>query len=133
MYSRAEEEDLAGELLTDLTGEVGRAEAAVEAGDVGVGLLEPGVLAAGEREVAHDVQAVPAARRPSGHDADHDLRHEADQALHLEDVEATGAAGIDRVGRVALGVAVAVPAPDALVAAGAERPAAVLRATGRCR
>ena len=42
----AEEEDLAGELLADLAGEVGRAEAAVEAGHVGVGLLEAGVLAA---------------------------------------------------------------------------------------
>ena len=41
----AEEEDLPGELLADLAGEVRRAEAAVEAGDVGVGLLEPGVLA----------------------------------------------------------------------------------------
>jgi biotin carboxyl carrier protein len=34
----AEEEDLAGELLPDLLGEVGGAEPAVEAGDVGVGL-----------------------------------------------------------------------------------------------
>ena len=42
----AEEEDLAGELLADLPGEVGRAEAAVEAGHVGVGLLEAGVLRA---------------------------------------------------------------------------------------
>jgi hypothetical protein len=41
----AEEEDLAGELLADLAGEVGAAEAAVEAGDVGIGLLEAGVLA----------------------------------------------------------------------------------------
>ena len=95
----AEEEDLPGELLTDLAGEVGRAEPAVEAGDVGVGLLEPGVLAAGEREVAHDVQAVPAPGRPSRYDADHDLRHEPDQALHLEDVQPSGMARVDRVGR----------------------------------
>ena len=40
----AEEEDLPGELLADLAGEVGRPEAAVEAGHGGVGLLEPGVL-----------------------------------------------------------------------------------------
>ena len=82
---------------------------------------------------AHDVEAVAAAGRPAGHDADHDLGHEADEPLHLEDVEAAGLAGVDRVGGVALGVAVAVLAADALVAAGAERPAAVLRATGRCR
>ena len=41
----AEEEDLAGELLADLAGEVRRAEAAVERPDVRVGLLEPAVLA----------------------------------------------------------------------------------------
>jgi hypothetical protein len=64
----AEEEDLPGELLPDLAGEVGRPEAAVEAGDVGVGLAEPGVLAAGDRQVADDVQAVAAAGRswPAG-------------------------------------------------------------------
>ena len=56
----AEEEDLARELLADLARQVGRAEAAVEAADVGVGLLEPGVLAAGQGEVADHVQAVPA-------------------------------------------------------------------------
>ena len=47
----AEEEDLAGELLADLAGEVGRPEPAVEAADIGIGLLEPGVLAAGQGEV----------------------------------------------------------------------------------
>ena len=61
----AEEEDLAGELLPDLPGEVGRAEAAVEAADVGVGLLEPAVLGAGQGQVGDDVQAVPAAGRPA--------------------------------------------------------------------
>ena len=73
------------------------------------------------------MEAVPAAGRPAGHDADDDLRHEADEALHLEDVEAAGLGGIDGVGGVAVRVAVAVLAADALVAAGAERPAAVLR------
>ena len=123
----AEEEDLAGELLADLAGEVGGAEAAVEAGHVGVGLLEAGVLRRGQREVAHHVEAVAAAGGPAGHDADHHLGHEADEPLHLEDVEAAGLAGVDRVGGVALGVPVAVLAADALVAAGAERPPAVAR------
>ena len=90
-----EEEDLAGELLADLAGEVGRAEPAVEAGDVGVGLLEAGVLGAGQRQVAHDVQAVPAAGRPARHDADHDLGHEPDQPLHLEDVQPPGPSRLD--------------------------------------
>src|SRR5262249_23697819 len=107
--------------------EVRRAEAAVEARDVEVRLLETRVLAARDREVADDVEAVPAARRPAGHDADHDLRHEPDQALHLEDVEASGARRVDRVRGLALRVPVAVAAADPLVAAGAERPAAVAR------
>ena len=55
----AEEEDLAGELLADLAGEVRRAEAAVEGADVGVGLLEPRLLGAGDREVADDVEEWP--------------------------------------------------------------------------
>ena len=40
----AQEEDLAGELLTHLAGQVGRAEPAVEAGDIGVGLFELGMF-----------------------------------------------------------------------------------------
>ena len=127
VYSRPRKKISRANFWPDLAGQVGRAETAVEAGDVGVGLLEPGVLGAGEREVAHHVQAVPAARRPARDDADDHLRHEPDQALHLEDVQSTGAAGIDRSAVVALGVLVAVLAADALVAARAERPAAVLR------
>jgi hypothetical protein len=61
----AEEEDLAGRLLADLPGQQGAAVAGVEAADVGVGLLEAGVLGAGQRQVADDVQAVPATRPPS--------------------------------------------------------------------
>ena len=87
-----EEEDLAGELLAHLAGQVRAAEAAVEAGHVGVGLLELAVLGAGQREVGHHVQAVAAAGRPAGDHADDHLGHEADEALHLEDVQAAGAA-----------------------------------------
>ena len=123
----AEEEDLPGELLADLAGQVGRAESAVEAGDVGVGLLEPRVLAAGQGQVADDVQAVPAARRPAGHHADDDLGHEPDEPLHLEDVQPSAARRVDGLAGLPFGVAVAVPAADPLVAAGAEGPPAVLR------
>src|SRR5690606_40314371 len=62
-----------------------------EGADVGVGLLEAPVLAAGDREVAHNVQRVATARRPAGHEGDDDLRHEADEALHREDEEAADA------------------------------------------
>ena len=89
----AEEEDLAGELLPGLARQVRAAVAAVEAADVGVGLLEPGVLAAGQRQVAHHVQAVPAAGGPAVDQADDRLRHEPDQPLHLEDVQPAGLAG----------------------------------------
>src|SRR5581483_6101995 len=106
----------------------GGAEAAVEGADIGVGLLEAGVLGAGQRHVADDVERVPAARRPAVDEGDDELRHEPDQPLALQDVEPTGPGGVDGVGRFAAGVLVAGPAPDALVAAGAEGPAAVLRA-----
>ena len=128
MYSSPEEEDLAGELLADLAGEVGRPEAAVERADVGVGLLEARVLAAGEGEVGDDVQAVPAAGRPARDHAEHDLRHEPDQPLALQDVQPAEPRLVDGVGGLPLGVLVAGAAADPLVAAGAERPAAVLGA-----
>ena len=122
-----EEEDLPCELLTHLAGEVGAAEPAVEARHVGVGLLEPGVLLAGEGEVGHHVQAVATAGRPAGHHADHDLRHEPDEPLHLEDVQPPGTARLDALGGVPVGVLVTVLAADSLIAAAAERPAAIAR------
>src|SRR5690606_9276095 len=138
------EEHLARELLAHLAGEVSAAVARVEGADVGVGLLEAPVLAAGDREVAHDARRVATARRPAGHEGDDDLRHEADEALHLEDVEAADAGsryaafggysisggGVLAFGGYSIsggGVLVAALAPDALVAARAEGPAAVLR------
>ena len=41
----SQKEDLSSELLTHLTGQVGRTKPTVKAGHVGVGLLEPCVLA----------------------------------------------------------------------------------------
>ena len=64
---------------------------------------------------------MPTTGRPTGDDRDHDFRHEADEPLHLEDVEAA------RAGRP-IGILVAVSTADALVATRAERPAAILRA-----
>ena len=124
----AEGEDLPGELLAHLAGEVGRAVAAVEGADVGVGLLEAGVLGAGQGHVAGDVERVAAAGRPAVDDGDDELRHEPDEPLALEDVEPAGPGRVDGLGRFAAGVLVTGPAPDALVAAGAEGPAAVLGA-----
>ena len=85
------------------------------------------MLPAGEGEVAHHVEAVPAAGRPAGHHGDDNLSHEANEPLHLEDVEATGSGRIDRIGTLALRVPISVAAADALVAPGAEGPTAVLR------
>ena len=122
----AQEEDLAGELLPDLPGEIGRAEPAVEARDVGIGLLEPRVLATGQREVADHVQAVAPAGGPTGYDADDDLGHEPDQPLAFQDVQPPQPGRVDTFSRLALGVLVPRPAADPLVASGAERPATIL-------
>src|SRR6202012_4200716 len=122
----AEEEDLAGELLADLSSQIRAAVAAVEAADVGVGLLEPGMLAAGQGQVADHVQAVPAARGPAVDQADHHLGHESDPPLHFEDVQPAGTGGINSVRGLACRVLVAAAAADALIAAGAERPTTVL-------
>ena len=122
----AEEEDLAGELLPDLPGQVRRPEAAVERADVGIGLLEASVLCAGQGEVADHVQAVTTAGGPAVDERDHDLRHEPDQPLHLEDVQPPERGRIDACRVVAGGVLIAGSAADPLVPSAAERPAAVL-------
>lgn len=132
-----EEEDLARPLVPDLAGEEGRTVAGVEGADVRVGLHEGRVLLRGDRQVADHVERVPAARRPTGNRRDDDLRHLPDQALDFEDVEASGARGVDllapgrsvglRVGALDL-ITVAVGAAHPLVAARAEGIAAVLRA-----
>src|ERR1019366_2161828 len=83
----SEKEDLPSPLLAHHPGEVGGPESAVKAGHVSVGLLEAGLLTAGDGQVAHHMEAVAAAGGPTGDDADHDLRHESDQPLHLKDVE----------------------------------------------
>ncbi len=118
-----EEEHLAGPFLADLAGQVGRAVAGVVGGHVGVGLLEDGVLLRGEGHVADDVEAVAAADRPAGDHADHDLGHEADEALHLEDVKTSHPARVDLI---TVGILVAVSSPDSLVATRTERPPPVL-------
>ena len=84
----AEKEDLACPLLTDLACQQSRSVAAVEDGDVGVGLLEDCMLFRSQCETADDMKRVAAPGRPSAHHYDHHLGHETNQALYLEDVEA---------------------------------------------
>src|SRR5690606_16018247 len=119
-----EEEDLPGPLVAGLPGEQAGAVAGVEGADVRVGLLEARVLAGGHREVADDVERVPAPGRPAAHRGDDDLGHRADEPLDLEDVQPAGAGRVDllaALGRLGAGVgvlglvAVAVAAADALV------------------
>jgi len=124
-----QEEDLASELLADHSGQVRGSIAGVEASDIGVGLLEPRVFGTREGEIADDVQGMASARRPAGYDGDHDLRHEPDESLDLEDVQAAGPTRLHRVRPAVLRrrrVLVAVATTDALVATRTERPAAVL-------
>ena len=96
------EKHLPGALLAHLAGQVGRTEAAVETGHVGVCLAEAGVLGAGQREVADDVEAVAASGRPPGDDGDHHLRHKPDETLHLEYVEPADPARSPPAGLAAL-------------------------------
>ena len=71
------------------------------------------------------MQAVSAAGRPPVDQADDDLGHEPDQALHLEDVQPPGASHVNRVRGVSACVLVAGAPANALIAAGAKRPTAV--------
>jgi hypothetical protein len=71
---------------------------------------------------------VPAAGGPARHQGDHDLRHEPDEPLALQDVEPAELGLVHGVGGLPLGILVAGPATDPLVAAGAEGPLAVLLA-----
>ena len=94
-----------------------RAEAAVEGADARAGLPEARVVG-GDREVAHEVQDVPAADRVAGDHRDDRLRQAAHLHVQVGDVEAPDrfAAGVGQVARVAA---------DALVAARAERERAL--------
>ena len=82
--------------------------------DPRAGLAEAGVVG-GDRQVADEVQDVPAADRVAGDHRDHRLRQAPDLHVEVADVEAADALLGDLV------VAdVAVVAADPLVAAGAE-------------
>src|SRR5699024_12805088 len=91
----AEEEDLAGPVLPIHLRQRRRPITGVVGSDIGIGLLELRMLAGGDRHISHDVQTVPAAGGPAGDDGDDDLRHGADEALDLEDVQAPGTSRID--------------------------------------
>ena len=106
----AEEPDLTRLLLPDRPRQQPAAVPAVERTDARPGLAEDRVVGR-DGEVAHDVQHVPAADRVARHHRDHRLRQAADLHLEVEHVEPADPVVTD----------VAVVAPDALVAAGAER------------
>ena len=124
-----EEEDLACPLIPGLAGQERRTVARVEGSDVRVRLHEGRVRDGGDRQVRDHVEGVTAASCPAGDGRDDDLRHRADEALDLKDVQASGARGVDllaalgggRLGVRALDlVTVAVAASHPLVAAGTE-------------
>ena len=126
-----QEEDFAGKFLAHHLCQVCGTITGVKTSDIRISLLKARVLAGCDRHVAHHVQGVAAAGSPTTNYGDDHLRHSADQALYLKDVQAAAfgllARDVNSVGSVAVGVAVAAAASDALVAAGAEGPAAVLR------
>ena len=123
----AQEPDLLGLLQPD---ECRRssdgAEAAVEGADARAGLAEARVVG-GDREVADEVQDVPAADRVAGDHRDDRLRQPAHLHVQVGDVEAPDRRALGHVAGVAA---------HALVAAGAERQSALAgeddRADRRC-
>jgi hypothetical protein len=75
------------------------------------------------------MEGVSAAGSPSGDHCDNNFGHKPDEALDLKDVETSAGRGAEGArGRSSVGVLVSIAATDALVAAAAERPAAVLGA-----
>ena len=105
----AEVPDLAGLLLADKAGQVGSAEAAVEAAHAGPGLAEACVVG-GDGEVAHDVEHMAATDRVPRDHRDDRLGRAPNLDLEVEHVETTDA----------VLVLVPVVAAHALVAARAE-------------
>src|SRR5215207_6369411 len=122
----AQEEDFSGKLLPHLTGQVGGAEAGVEGADIGVRLLEASLLGTGQAQVAHHVQAVPTPGRPAVDEGDHDLGHEADQPLDLQNVQPTHRCRTYVGWLVSHRIRVTGAGPDSLITAAAECPPAVL-------
>ncbi len=120
-----EEEHFPCPFLPDHSCEVCRTVAAIEAGDVGVGLFEDGVFTACDGEVADDVEAVAAADSPPRHDRNDDLGHKSDESLYFEDVQAPGSRRVDSIAGFTVGVLVAASATDPLVASRTEGPAAI--------
>ena len=94
----------------DRLGQQRGAEAAVEGAHARAGLAEAGVVG-GDREVADEVQDLPAADRVAGDHGDDRLRQAAHLHVQVGDVEAADLRALGHVARVAA---------HALVAAGAE-------------
>src|SRR5436190_13276747 len=110
-----EKPDLLRLLDPDVAREEARAEAAVEAADARPGLAESRIIA-GDRQVADQVEDVSAADGVPRDHRDHGLRQAADLDVEVAHVEPA-----DTMLRDLVVTDVAVVAPDALVAAGAER------------
>ena len=90
---------------------------------ISIGLLEDGVFTRGDREITYDVQTVTSSDSPARNNGNHDLGHEPDEPLDFEYVEPAEARLIRLTGPLIL---IPVRASDPLIAAGAERPPAVL-------
>ena len=86
------------------------------------------MLGGGDAQVGDDVEGVATTCGPAVDERDHDLRHESDEALRLQDVQAGEPGFVDGARGLTVGILVAGPAADPLVAAGTECPAAVLGA-----
>src|SRR4029079_2683244 len=110
-----QEPDLLGPLHPDVPGKQPRAEPPVEAAHPRPGLAAAGVVG-GARQVAYQVEDVPAAHRPAGDHGHHGFRGATDLHMEVAHVEAPDAPLSHLV------VAdISVIAADPLVATRAER------------
>src|SRR6185312_816857 len=86
VVAAAQEPDLARPLLSHDPREVGRPEPGVERANPRSRLPEDRIVR-GDRQIAQDVQDVPAANRVAIHRRDHGFRHFAYQAMQVLDLE----------------------------------------------
>ena len=120
-----EEKDFTSKFLTRLARKVCGAVAAIETRYVGIGLLKAGMFLRCNGEVGNNVQTVATTCGPSGHDANNNFGHEANEALHFKNMQAAHARRVAVGNVVAFNVLIAIFATNALVAATAKCPATI--------
>ena len=76
-------------------------------------------------EIADNMQTVSATCGPTWYDANHNLGHEANESLNLQNVEAPTLSRIDAFGGLTVGIAVSVATANSLVASATKSPSTI--------